>query len=132
LIIENGEWKIVMIKRGNVLKEKSFSFALQIIKLYKYLANEKKEYIIAKQVLRSGISVGAMIEEANQAESKADFIHKLSIANKEANETHYWLRLLKESEYISDKHFQNLIIDNEELMKLLTSSIKTSKKNLAN
>ena len=118
------------MKRDNVLKEKSFAFALRIIKLYKYLANEKKEYVIAKQVLRSGTSVGALIEEANQAESKADFIHKLSIANKEANETHYWLRLLKESEYISDKQFQHLIIDNEELMKLLTSSIKTSKQNL--
>jgi len=86
--------------KNNVIKEKSYKFALRVIKLYKYLITEEKEYVLSKQILRSGTAIGALIEEALQAESKADFIHKLSIANKEANETDYWIRLLKDSEYI--------------------------------
>lgn len=90
----------------------------------------EKEFIIAKQVLRSGTSIGAMVEEANQAESKADFIHKLSVANKEANETHYWLRLLRDSE-VDIGETTPLLNDCEELLRLLTSIIKTTKFNLA-
>ena len=86
--------------KENVIKDKSYQFAIKIVRFYKHLVENKREFIIAKQVVRSGTSIGAMVEEANQAESKADFIHKLSIANKEANETHYWLRLLLDAELI--------------------------------
>ena len=98
-----------------------------MIKLYQHLAKEKKEFVLSKQVLRSGTSVGANIEEANQAESKLDFIHKLAIANKEAFETHYWLRLLRDSNFLGDKLSQSLLDDCGELQRLLTSSIKTAK-----
>lgn len=84
--------------KENILKDKSYRFSIRIVKFYYFFSAQKKEYVISKQVLRSGTSIGAMIEEANQAESKADFIHKLSIANKEANETHYWLRLIRDTD----------------------------------
>ena len=119
----------MIMERENVLKTKSYQFAIKIIHFYKFLI-DKKEFIISKQILRSGTSIGAMVEEANQAESRADFIHKLSIANKEANETHYWLRLLKDSELIIDEAMF-LLTDCEELLKLLTSIIKTTKSNIA-
>lgn len=111
----------------SILLEKSYNFALRMIKLFQFLAAEKKEFILSKQVMRSGTSIGANIEEANQAESKADFIHKLSIANKEAFETNYWLRLLRDSDVLTQKQAESLITDCEELQKLLISSIKTSK-----
>ena len=113
--------------RDSVLLEKSYNFALRMIKLFKFLAEEKREYVLSKQLLRSGTSIGANIEEANQAESKVDFIHKLSIAHKEAFETNYWLRLLRDSDILTKKQAESLIDDCEELQKLLTSSIKTSK-----
>ncbi len=118
-----------MIGKENVLKDKSYKFSIRIVKFYQFFSKQKNEYVISKQVLRSGTSVGAMIEEANQAESKADFIHKLSIANKEANETHYWLRLIKDTELIKEDVLP-LLKDCEELMKLLTTIIKTTKKNI--
>jgi four helix bundle protein len=113
--------------KTNIIKEKSYNFALRIIKLYKYLSNDKKEYTLSKQILRSGTAIGAIIKEAIQAESTADFIHKLSMSNKEANETHYWLRLLRDSNYLSEKESKSIIIDCEELIKLLISIIKTTK-----
>ena len=100
-----------------------------MVKLFQFLATEKKEFVLSKQLLRSGTSIGANIEEANQAESKADFIHKLCIANKEAFETNYWLRLLRDSDILTQNQADSLISDCEELQKLLTSSIKTSKNN---
>ncbi len=100
-----------------------------MIKLFQYLLNEKKEFVLSKQVLRSGSSVGANIEEAYQGESKADFIHKLAIANKEAFETHYWLRLLRDSDLLEAKIADSLLIDCDELQKILVSSIKTAKRN---
>jgi four helix bundle protein len=109
------------------LLEKSYSFALRMVKLFQFLAAEKKEFVLSKQVLCAGTSIGANIEEANQAESKADFIHKLCIANKEAFETNYWLRLLRDSDILTEKQAESLINDCEELQKLLTSSIKTSR-----
>jgi four helix bundle protein len=111
----------------SIIKDKSFNFALRVVKLYKYLKENKKEYILSKQVLRSGTAIGALIREAEQAESKADFIHKLAIALKEANETEYWLDLLFQSEYIDEKSYQSIQPDIKELLKLLTSIIKTSK-----
>jgi len=115
--------------KENVIKTKSFAFALRVIKLYKYLQAEKKEYIISKQLLRSGTSIGALVREAEQAESKADFIHKLAIAQKEANESEYWIELLFQSGYIEEPQYQSIFQDITEIGKLLTSIIKTSKNN---
>lgn len=116
--------------KGGVLLHKSYDFALRSVKLYKYVIAEKKEFILSKQILRSGTSIGANIEEANQAQSKADFIHKLSISQKESFETDYWLRLLRDSKYLSEKQAESLLEDCRELQKLITASIKTAKKNL--
>ena len=125
--MENGKWK--MENKENPLKEKSYAFALRIVKLYKHLAYEKKEFVLSKQVLRSGTSIGANIAEGNQAQLKADFVHKLSIAHKEAFETEYWLCLLRDGEFITEKQAESLISDCQELQKILTTSIKTSKNN---
>lgn len=113
--------------KKSAIRDKSFAFALRIVKLYQYLTKEKKEYVLSKQLLRSGTAIGALVREAQQAESKADFIHKLAIALKEANETDYWLELLHQSDYIDAKGFQSISADAEELLKLLTSIIKTTK-----
>lgn len=116
--------------KESVLKDKSSNFALRIIKLYKYIIREKKEFILSKQILRSGTSIGANIEEANQAQSKADFVHKLSIAQKEEFETDYRVRLLRDSDFLTENQAESLLEDCRELQKLLTSSIKTAKSNL--
>lgn len=114
--------------KDSVLKSKSYKFSLRIIKLFQYLSNEKKEFVLSKQILRSGTSIGANIEEGVQGESKNDFIHKLSIANKEAFETHYWLRLLRDDEILERKIAESLLADCDEIQKLLVSSIKTAKR----
>ena len=114
----------------NILREKSYDFALRTVKLSRYLAEEKQEFVLSKQVLRSGTSIGANIEEAGQAQSKVDFIHKLSISQKESFETHYWIRLLRDSNIINPSLAGSLLADCEELQKLLTASIKTTKSNL--
>lgn len=109
------------------LWNKSFAFALRVVKLTKFLQAEKKEYVLSKQVVRSGTAIGALVREAEHAESKADFIHKMNIALKEANETLYWLELLYGSEYIDQQSFESIRKDSEELVKLLVSIVKTSK-----
>ncbi|MEG2100654.1 MAG: four helix bundle protein [Flavobacterium sp.] len=114
------------MERKNVIKEKSFAFAIDIVNLYKVLA-ENKEFVLSRQMLRSGTSIGANIREAEHAQSKADFIHKLSISLKEANETEYWLDLLHETKYLSDIDFLNIKPKITELLRLLTSIVKTSK-----
>jgi four helix bundle protein len=119
------------MKKENVLKDKSYIFALRIIKLYQFLIKEKKKYVLSKQILKSGTSIGANIEEGDAAQTKKDFIAKLSISFKEAKETHYWLRLLKDSKIIDEKHFNSIIIDCEELIKLLVIILKTSKSHQA-
>ncbi len=116
--------------KKNIVEEKSYAFALRIIKLYKYLVNEEKEFVLSKQVLRSGTSIGALIRESEHAQSKKDFINKMSIALKEANETEYWLMLLKDSNYISESSFISIHNNCVEVLKLLISIVKTSKKNL--
>lgn len=116
--------------KGNILKPRSLVFAIRIVSLYKFLIAEHKEYVLSKQILRSGTSVGAIIREAEFGQSKPDFISKLSIAQKEINETIYWLELLKETKFISHEMFESLNIDAVELIKLITSSIKTAKKNV--
>ena len=115
--------------KGNILKDKSFRFAVRIVNLHKYLYKEKKEFVMSKQIVRCGTSVGAMVYESEHSESKADFIHKMAIAQKEINETIYWLELLRETEYISNKEFESINDEAIEIIKMITSSIKTSKKN---
>ncbi len=114
--------------KENILKNKSFDFAIRIVNLFKYLTTEKNEYVLSKQLLRSGTAIGALVREAEHAESKADFIHKLSISLKEANETDYWIELLFKTNFLSDIEYKTLKYDAEELIKLLVSIIKTSKK----
>jgi four helix bundle protein len=113
--------------KENIIKEKSFAFALRVVKLARYLQDAKKEYVLSKQLLRSGTAIGASVLEAEHAESKADFKHKMSIALKEANETQYWLDLLHESEYIDHQSFQSIRSDNEALLKMLATIVKTSR-----
>lgn len=119
-----------MSERKSVMKDKSFDFALKIIRIYKTLCKDKKELVLSKQLLRSGTSVGANIREAQNAQSKADFIHKLSIAQKECDETVYWLELLHQSEYLGKNEFEETHSYANEILKMLRSAIITTKKNL--
>jgi four helix bundle protein len=114
----------------SILRDKSYMFALRIIKLYKYLNEQQGEYTLSKQLLRSGTSIGALVREAQYAQSAKDFIHKLSVALKEANESEYWIMLLKDSEFITDTMHDSVHLDNLELIKMLTASIKTAKNKL--
>ena len=111
----------------NVVETKSFQFAVRIVKLNRYLCENMQAYTLAKQLLRSGTSIGANVCEAQQAQSRADFISKLSIALKEAVETNYWLRLLHATDYLNEKEFTSLIEDCRELERLLTAVIKSTK-----
>ena len=117
--------------KQSILKDKSKAFALRVIRLYKYLCEEKKEHILSKQLLRSGTSIGANVAEAFFGQSEADFLSKLSIAQKETGETMYWLELLHESDYLKHNEYNSVYCDAEELIKLLTSSIKTVKDKLS-
>ena len=110
-----------------IVQKKSFQFAVRIVKLCKYLREEQNEYILTKQILRSGTSIGANIAEAQQAQSKLDFVHKMSIALKEASETDYWIRLLHATDYLSDKEKDSMLLDCAELIKMLTAIVKSSK-----
>ena len=112
---------------NQTVAEKSFAFSIRVVNVYKYLTSEKKEYVMAKQLLRCGTSIGANIAEAQQAQSRADFLAKLSISLKEASETNYWLRLLNATDFLSEPEFRSLLSDCQELEKMLTSIIKTSK-----
>ena len=116
------------MKENNAILIKSKAFAFRIIKMYQYLTDTKKEYVMSKQVYRSGTSIGANVKESINAQSNADFINKLSIALKEADETEYWLDLLHEAHYITDIEFDSIKKDCIELIKLLTSIINSSKK----
>jgi len=116
------------MKSKNVIANKSYLFAIRVVNLSKYLQTQKKEFTLSKQVLRSGTAIGALVREAEFAQSKADFIHKMSIALKEANETAYWLELLYDTKYIDTVMFTNIQTDIQELLKLLVSIIKSSKK----
>ncbi|MEK7264102.1 MAG: four helix bundle protein [Bacteroidota bacterium] len=116
-----------MSEKKSILKDKSFAFALRCVKLNKYLMETKKEFVLSKQLLRSETSVGANIREAQNAESKADFIHKLGVAQKECDETIYWLELLKESEFITQIEFESLNNEATEILKMLRSSILTAR-----
>jgi four helix bundle protein len=115
------------MSRESILKVKSFDFAVRIIKLYKFLKKQHSEYELSNQLLRSGTAIGALIREAEHAESRKDFSHKLSIGLKEANESAYWLELLYATEYINKKMFDSMIKDATELLKMLIASVKTTK-----
>jgi len=118
------------LKTDNIIAEKSFNFALEIIKLYKKLI-EKNEYVISKQLLKSGTSIGANVEEASAGQTKKDFITKMCIASKEARETKYWLRLLQKSKFL-DKDYNVYINEIDEIIRILTSIVKTAQENYAN
>ncbi len=114
--------------KNSILCEKSLNFAVRIVKFYKYLCEEKQEYVLSKQVLRCGTSIGANLSESRNAQSNADFISKINIALKEANETHYWLELFLRSEIIPEEFYFSLNQDLEELIAMLVSALKTLKK----
>ncbi len=118
--------------KENILLEKSYQFALRIVKLCRFLNDEKHEFVVSKQILFSGTSIGAQIEEAQQGENRADFLHQISIANKHAFKTNFWLRLLRDSDYLSEKQSQSLLEDCEELQKILVTSLKTTRKTIEN
>jgi four helix bundle protein len=113
--------------RENIIKIKSFAFAVRVVKLHQFLCSDKREFVLSKQLLRSGTSVGALIREAEYAESKSDFTHKMHIAQKEINEAIYWLDLLKETGYLTPDQFKSIGDDATEIIKLITSIIKTTK-----
>jgi four helix bundle protein len=112
----------------SVLRDKSYKFAVRTVNLCKFLCAEKKEYVLSKQILRSGTAIGALVREAEYGQSKLDFVNKLSIALKEANETDYWLMLLRDTNYITSESFESIHPEITEIIKLLTASIKTAKK----
>ncbi|ARV16486.1 four helix bundle protein [Polaribacter sp. SA4-12] len=113
------------MKKDNIIQTKSYNFAVRVVKLYKHLSQEKKEFVLSKQLLRSGTSIGANVEEAIGGQSRKDFFAKLTIAYKEARESHYWIRLLKDTDYLSEKESESLITDIEEILKIIGSIQKT-------
>ena len=116
-----------LMTMDNTIEIKSFQFAVRIVKMCKLLREDRKDYILSKQLLRAGTSIGANVVEAKQAQSRADFIAKISIALKEASEVNYWLRLLKATDYLSEKEYSSIVTDCKELEKLLTAIIKSTK-----
>ena len=115
------------MKDENVVKDKSMAFAVRIVRLYKYLSEQQHEYVMSKQVLRSGTSIGANIREANYGQSRKDFVAKMSIALKEAAETEYWLELLHKTDYLQTEAYQSILVDSQEICKLLTVIVRNSK-----
>lgn len=111
----------------SILKDKSYAFAIRIVRLSQYLQAEKKEYILSKQILRSGTAIGALVREAEFGQSKADFAGKMNIALKEANETDYWLNILNDTNFLDEKMFESLRSDCNELIAMLVSTVKTAK-----
>ena len=116
--------------RENAVASKSYMFAIRIVNLYKFLNKDSYIFSLSNQILRSGTAIGALMKEADHAQSKADFLNKTNIALKEANETHYWLSLLHDTNYINDEQFDSLNLDCEELLKLLVSIVKTTKESI--
>ena len=114
---------------NNPIEERTYQFAIRIVNAYKYLSNKHNEYVLSKQMLRSGTSIGAMMREAKFAQSRADFVNKASIALKEANETLYWIELLHDSEYIDDKTFESIHNEANEITSILATIVKTTKEN---
>ena len=115
--------------KESIIESKSFDFAVRIVKLYQYLCEEKKEYILSKQLLRCGTSIGANVSEAQRGQSKPDFYSKMAIALKEANETYYWIRLMHSTEYLSDKEYSSLDSDINEIISILVAICNSKEKN---
>ena len=115
--------------KENIIQTKSYNFALRIVQLYKHLIKEKQEYVLSKQILRSGTSIGANIEEAIGGQSKKDFFAKITIAYKETRETHYWIRLLKDSKYLTENEANSLLENCDELLRIIGKIQTTMKKN---
>ena len=120
----------MVVKMQNIIVVKSKDFAIRIVKLYKYLNENKKEYVLSKQLLKSGTSIGANVKEAIRGQSKPDFYAKMNIALKEASETEYWLEILKETEYLDNVSFDSIYADCQEILKILMSITKTQKSNV--
>jgi four helix bundle protein len=120
----------IQLMKSNVIQDKSYLFALKIIKTFRYLSQEKREFVLSKQLLRSGTSIGANVEEAIGGQSKRDFLSKISIAYKEARETHYWIRLLTDSDYLEKELSKDLIDDLDELLRIIGSIQKTTREQL--
>ena len=116
--------------KGNVIRDKSYAFAIRIVNAYKFLTETKKEFVLSKQLLRSGTAVGALVAEAIHAQSGPDFLNKMNVALKEANETKYWLALLKDTDYIEEIQYESISNDCKELVALLVSIVKSMKDNL--
>ena len=114
----------------NIIRNKSYAFAIRIVNAYKFLTNDQHEYILSKQLLRSGTAIGALVRESEHAQSRADFINKLSIALKEANETEYWILLLRRTDYISQMEFDSIVQDCRAVVRILISIVRTSKLNI--
>lgn len=121
-------YEFTIMKTDNIVSEKSLAFAIRIVRLYQHLVQEKNEYVLSKQILKSGTSVGANIREALRGQSRKDFATKMNISLKEINETEYWLELLHATDYITDMEFQSIFADCNELIRLLTSIVKTTRK----
>lgn len=119
-----------MTDESNPVVKKSFEFAIQVVKAYKFLCNEQKEFVLSNQLLRSGTSIGANVKEAVRAETKADFVHKMQVALKEASESEYWIELLEQTDYFNDKQARILLEKCREVIRLLTSIIVTAKKSM--
>lgn len=115
------------MKRENVIQDKSYAFAIRTVNLYRFLTDQKKEFVLSKQLLRSGTSIGANVEEGIGGQSEKDFYSKLNISYKEARETHYWLRLLRDTNYLSEEETKSMLGDCDELLKIIGSIIKTMK-----
>ncbi len=113
------------MKEGNVVREKSYAFAVRVVNVCRHLSEKKQEYVLSKQLLRSGTSIGANVEEAMGGQSEKDFFAKLSISYKEARESHYWIRLLADTDYLTEKQAHSLLQDTEELQKIIGSILKT-------
>ncbi|MEJ7692932.1 four helix bundle protein [Daejeonella sp.] len=116
--------------RESLIQIKTYAFAIRIVKLYKFLCESKKEFVLSKQLLRSGTAPGALSYEAEHAQSKADFLNKMNVALKEANETKYWLFLLKDSKYLTNEEFFAIMPDCKEIIQMLVSTVKTTKSSL--
>ncbi|MDD3728092.1 MAG: four helix bundle protein [Dysgonamonadaceae bacterium] len=119
------------MKDNNIIQEKSYAFAIRVVRLHEYLVRHKTEFVLCKQLLRSGTSIGANVEEAIGGQSKKDFLSKMTIAYKEARESHYWIRLLTDTNYLKREESESLLKDIEEIMKIITSIQRTTKKSLS-
>ena len=126
---ESGE---IRVTGGSVIREKSFDFAVRIVRLYQYQCHEHKEYVLSKQLLRAGTSIGANVNEAKHGQSRKDFLSKMNIALKEAVETEYWIRLLQKTDYLTTKQAESILHDCDEIIRILHAIVKTTKSDIEN